>query len=95
MLTHPDPAVYYAHLAAKRAVAHERGADDTTGGRPHHGGEIREKNELMDARRIADETGKILSTSARNRLKELTEIEYPRLIPMLPDLGIRSAMWYV
>ena len=89
------PAVYYAHLAAKRAVAHERGTDTGTGGRPHTKNEIEQVERLVNARVLAEQTGKILSSDAKKRLKELTELEYPPLIPMNNEHGIRASMWYV
>ena len=89
------PAVYYAHLAAKRAVAHEKGTDPATGGQPHHSGEIEQAETLLRAREQAHQTGKVLSSDAKERLKKLTQAEYPPLVAMNNDHSIRSSMWFV
>ena len=89
------PAVYYAHLAAKRAVAHERNTDIHTGGKPHHGGEQNLAAILRNAQIQADMTGKILSSAAKQQLREMMEQEYPCLVEMNNHLDIRTSMWFV
>ena len=49
----------------------------------------------MDAQALADQTGKRLTQEAQVRLRELTEMEYPTLIPMLDQGRITKAMWFV
>ena len=85
------PAIYYAHLAARRAVAHERSPDS---GKSHHSGELRERDTLVAQQMVAWQTGKRLKNSALQRLKELTEVEYPPLIAMNDHAGIKFTMWY-
>ena len=86
------PAIYYAHLASRRAVAHERALES---GRSHYSGELRERNILVREQLTAWQTGKILKKSAVARLKELTEMEYPPLLKMNDHIGITYTMWYI
>lgn len=86
------PAIYYAHLAARRAVAHEKNQGMGDGPRSS---EIIEREDLIEAKIIADRTGKILRQDALQRLKALTELEHPRLIPMNNEGEIKETMWYV
>ena len=87
------PAIYYAHLAARRAVAHERQQELGPGG--PRTSEARERDDLIEAQQVADQTGKRLTRNARERLRVLTELEHPRLIPLHDGGGIKRAMWYV
>ena len=87
------PAIYYAHLAARRAVAHERQQDLGPGG--PRTSEAKERDDLIEAKQVADQTGKRLKKDALARLKVLTELEHPRLIPMYDMNKITRAMWYV
>ena len=86
------PVIYYAHLVSRRAVAHERTLES---GKPHHSKELRERDRLVRDQQIAWQTGKRLTSNAIQRLKELTEVEYPPLIPMNDHIGIKFTMWYV
>ena len=87
------PSIYYAHLAARRSVAHERpvGSSDA----PPRTSEDDEKRMLMEARITAAQTGKRMNAKAIQRLKELMEYDNPPLIEMYNQGRIRSAMWYV
>ena len=87
------PAIYYAHLAARRAVAHER--NQGIGEMGPRSTDVRERDELMAAKALAERTGKILKKDALARLKQLTELEHPRLIPMYDSGKISRSMWYV
>lgn len=87
-----DPAVYYAHLASKRAVAHERRNAEL--GKHKATEEVRLK-ELLTAQSISDATGKVLTDSVKNSLKELTRSEWPQLIMMNSVSNIGSSMWYI
>ena len=89
------PAVYYAHLAAKRAVAHERGTDVDNGGRRHDDREEADFKSLQNVKTQALQTGKIMSSSAKQRLRDLMEIEYPPLVPMNNGLRIKGTMWFI
>ena len=90
------PAIYYAHLAARRAVAHERDPHGSGRGGTHKPSEEREQAELEDATRLAYVTGKRMTKTALQRLRELHEMAYPRLIPLNPTTQtITKAMWYI
>ena len=86
------PAIYYAHLAARRSIAHERQENNA---RKHKPSEARELIELLRAHEVCNKTGKIMTKTAVARLKELTEIEYPSLLPMVTEGGLHRFMWYV
>ena len=87
------PAIYYAHLAARRAVAHERNQGLGDGG--PRSTEAKERDILIEAQQVADQTGKRMNMEAKQRLKELTQLEYPTLIDMLDTGKIKQSMWYV
>ena len=87
------PAIYYAHLAARRAVAHER--TQGIGDSGPRTADVRERDELIEIQELANQTGKRMNQSAIKRLQDLTQLEYPTLIDMLNTGRIKETMWYV
>ena len=78
------PAIYYAHLAAKRAIAHDRAFGENAADFRYSPSDQRQLNELQEARAMCDKTGKIMTKNARQRLAELERLETPVLLPLGP-----------
>ena len=89
------PAVYYAHLAARRSVGHERDSLGYGRGGTHKPSEELERAELEAANALASHTGKLLTTAAIKRLQYLTEQDNPPLVGMNNDIKILETMWFV
>jgi eukaryotic translation initiation factor 2C len=91
------PAIYYAHLASKRATAHDRKEVDEDF--KYTSKDLSDLWKLEQARSMCDRTGKIMTQAAIARLAQLTRAEFPTLLYM-PEAGpdknrIRYSMWYI
>lgn len=89
------PAVYYAHLAARRAVGHERDPHGYGRGGTHKPSEESERALLEESKLVAEYTGKKMTETALQRLQYLTEASYPPLIAMRNEHHILETMWFV
>ena len=89
------PAVYYAHLAARRAVGHERDPHGYGRGGTNRPSEEDERALLEESKLVAEYTGKKMTETAIKRLQYLTEASYPPLIAMKNDHQILQTMWFV
>ena len=91
------PAVYYAHLASQRALAHDRREVDDNF--RYTNADLSDLHKLEEAKRICDVTGKMLTKPAVDRLRELRQMHVPPLLGMPekgPDVNrIRSSMWFI
>ncbi|MCJ1285782.1 hypothetical protein MMC26_005123 [Xylographa opegraphella] len=86
------PAVYYAHLASKRAVSHENRPASSGA---HQFNEEQQRLELIKLKEEADREGKKLSKTNSEKLNRFTEAESRPLIKMKNDTGIMWGMWYI
>jgi eukaryotic translation initiation factor 2C len=80
------PAIYYAHLAAKRAVAHDRNFGEDDADFTPSSSDRKDLVLLEEAKAAADRTGKIMTKTARDRLAAIERRETPTLIPLGPPV---------
>ena len=85
------PAIYYAHLASKRAVCHEN--KPMSAG--HKSNEEQQRRQLIELAERINLEGKKMSAHKDEKLRRFTEPESRPLVKMINDNQILWSMWYI